>query len=148
MVILFGLALFLFLFPILFYRRSKRERQRRKEFHHLMEKWQHEHWKLTSLGKPNDRDILQHAPQSAGIIILGKEPLSEDAPYRFNPVFVIHTQNCQQTLLAFSRNRIEEDQINPDNISSYSFALDSEKTGETPPEKRVKHLNQLFTKYM
>ena len=143
-----GVFILAILFSAILYYRNKKERKREKEIRSLMEKLQSAHWNISSLGKPNDRDIIQHAPPSEGIIILGKYPSSGDSEQTFNPVFAAHTMNCKETLFAFSRNRSDDENLNPDNISSFLFAINDTRGPSEDLKKREKYLNELFNRYL
>ena len=97
--ILFVLTVILLVFLVM-HQRSKREFKREKDILYLMKKWQQEHWSLTSLGKPNDREILQHAPEDEGIVVIGK---CGHGSIQFNPVFGKFGRRIQ----AFSSNGID-----------------------------------------
>ena len=121
-----GLLLVVLLLAILNVYRRKRHRDSRQrlEIIDLLAKWRDKHWSLTTLGQPNTRDILQYAPASEGVIILGR-PLRPGEPDRsFTPVFAAYTENCQKTLLAFAHKKMGRGGLDPDTISTYFFAVD------------------------
>jgi hypothetical protein len=144
--ILFYVLIFVLFLAILAYQRRKRQKvsRQRLEIIDLLAKWRDKHWPLTSLGKPNTREIIQYGPPSEGIIVLGKPHRPDDTDVTFTPVFAAYTKNCQETLLAFSEKKQVRGSLDPDTISTYLFAIDEPPYVQKDFQKREAYLNDLF----
>ncbi len=144
--IFFFVLLAVLLLAILAYLRRKRHQdsQQRMEIIDLLAKWRDKHWPLTSLGNPNTRDILTFAPPSEGIIVLGRPHRPDETKVSFTPVFAAHTENCQETLMAFAQKIQGQGGVDPDTISTYLFAIDEAPFVQKDFKRRENYLNLLF----